>query len=220
MCLRYTLKKIDRVALPAGLNDTLPAADADWTPHYNVALTSLMPVITQQGSTQLARLSFGLTLPARTPAQRPLILGNARAETLLSKSSFREATLYRRCLVLADGFYEWEKQGAARLPHYFSLKTGQGFFFAGLWSPASEQGPAAFCLVTTTPNSLLQPIHDRMPVILGPNSGPAWLGDAPLDPNQLNRLCRPLPSEMMHSHRVDSKMNNSRYQAPDCVTPL
>jgi putative SOS response-associated peptidase YedK len=147
-------------------------------------------------------------------------LGNARAETLLAKPSFRAATLTRRCLVPADGFYEWEKQGAARLPHYFTLQSGEPFFFAGLWEPASELGPAAFALVTTTPNELLRPIHDRMPVMLGPNSGPAWLGDRPLVPSLLTRLCRPLPAALMTSHRVDPKMNNSRYEAPDCVAPF
>ena len=120
----------------------------------------------------------------------------------------------------ADGFYEWEKQGPARLPHYITLKSVATFFFAGLWQPESALGPAAFCLVTTTPNELLQPIHDRMPVMLGPNSGPAWLGDQPLEPALLARLCRPLPAALMTSHRVDAKMNNSRYEAPDCVAPV
>jgi len=145
---------------------------------------------------------------------------NARAETLLDKPSFRDAARHRRCLVPADGFYEWEKQGRVRLPHYFTLKGGEPFFFAGLWEPARDDAPAAFCIVTTTPNDLLQHIHDRMPVILGPNSGPVWLGDEPLDPAQLARLCRPLPAEMMTGHRVDPRVNNVRYDAPDCIAPI
>ena len=110
--------------------------------------------------------------------------------------------------------------GNARLPHYFTLQDRRPFFFAGLWEPERDDTPAAFCIVTTTANALLQPIHDRMPVILGPNSGPAWLGDEPLDPAQLARLCRPLPAEMMTGHRVDPRVNNVRYEAPDCITPI
>ncbi|MEI6106319.1 MAG: SOS response-associated peptidase [Opitutae bacterium] len=220
MCLRYSLRKLALVAFQEALSDRAAVLAAEWTPRYNATLSVRMPVITQQAGPALELMSFGLVAPARPPAQRPLLLGNARAETLLAKPSFRTATLTRRCLVLADGFYEWEKQGAARLPHYFTLQSGKPFFFAGLWEPASELGPAAFALVTTTPNELLRPIHDRMPVMLGPNSGPAWLGDSPLEPSLLTRLCRPLPAALMTRHRVDPKMNNSRYEAPDCVAPL
>ena len=220
MCLRYSLRKLALAAFQEALTDRAVIIEAEWTPRYNAALTTRMPVITQQAAPSLELMSFGLIVPARAPAERPLILGNARAETLLAKPSFRSAALTRRCLVPADGFYEWEKQGATRLPHYFTLKSGEPFFFAGLWEPASELGPAAFCLVTTTPNELLRPIHDRMPVMLGPNSGPIWLGDQPLGPALLTRLCRPLPAARLTGHRVDPKMNNSRYEAPDCVAAL
>ncbi|MSU47438.1 MAG: SOS response-associated peptidase [Lacunisphaera sp.] len=217
MCLRYSLTRHPTLA---DYYEVVADAADGWSPRYNVALTSRMPVITQRTRCTLEALSFGLVRPARRPAERPLILGNARAETLLAKPSFREAALHCRCLVPADGFYEWQKSGAARLPHYFALKTGQPFFFAGLWEPAQDDMPAAFCIVTTSPNALLQPIHDRMPVILGPNSGPAWLGDQPLDPAQLARLCQPLPAERMTGHRVDSRVNNVRYEAPDCLAPV
>jgi putative SOS response-associated peptidase YedK len=149
-----------------------------------------------------------------------MILGNARAETLLMKPAFRDAAQHRRGLVPADGFYEWEKAGRARLPHYFYLKERQPFFFAGIWQPESDVTPAAFAIITTAPNALVQPIHDRMPVILGPNSGRAWLGNQPLPPDRLSQLCRPLPAEMMTSHRVDPRMNSSRHESPDCVAPL
>ena len=142
------------------------------------------------------------------------------AETLLSKPALRDAALHHRCLVPADGFFEWEKQGTARLPHYFYLLEHRPFFFAGIWQSASDDIPAGFSIVTTQPNPLLQSIHDRMPVILGPNSGQAWLGNQPLAPGQLERLCRPLPADKMSSHRVDPKMNHARHQAPDCIAAL
>ena len=219
MCLRYSLKHL---AIAAFYEALAEAAEAfgDWSPHYNVALTSRMPVIVQHAKPKLEAMNFGFVRPARTPAGCPLTLGNARAETLLAKPSFRDAAQHRRCLVPADGFYEWEKAGPTRLPHYFALKDGQPFFFAGLWEPAHGDTPAAFCIVTTTPNALLQSIHDRMPVILGPNSGPAWLGDQPLDPAQLTRLCRPLPAGRMTGHRVDPRVNNARYEAPDCIVAV
>jgi putative SOS response-associated peptidase YedK len=220
MCLRYSLQKLALAAFQEALAGSVATIESNWAPRFNVALTSRMPVVTSRPQPTLELMSFGFTVPARPPADRPLLLGNARAETLLAKPSFRSAALTRRCLVPADGFYEWEKQGTARLPHYFTLKSGEPFFFAGLWEPESALGPAAFCLVTTTPNELLRPIHDRMPVMLGPNSGPAWLGDTPLEPSLLTRLCRPLPATLMTSHRVDPKMNNSRYEAADCVAPL
>jgi putative SOS response-associated peptidase YedK len=218
MCLRYSLLQL----APAGFREALAGAAAAraWTPRYNVALTQRMPVITARGRPRLEIMGFGLTLPARTPAEKPLVVANARAETLLGKPAFRDAAQHRRCLVPADGFYEWEKQGRARLPHYFALREHQPFFFAGIWQPETEATPAAFAIVTTTPNALLAPIHDRMPVILGPNSGPAWLGDEPLASARLARLCRPLPPETMTGHRVDPRVNRASYEAPDCIAPV
>ena len=220
MCQRYSLK--DLATAVAIFYEQLAEAAEDWTPRYNVALTQKMPVITRRaGRTKLETMSFGFVPPPRTAGERPLVLGNARAETLLAKPTFQEATQYRRCLVPADGFYEWEKQGETRLPHYFTLQDRSPFFFAGLWQPAREdEKPGAFCLVTTAPNPLLATIHDRMPVMLGPNSGPAWLGDEPLAPARVAQLCRPLPADRMTSHRVDPRMNSVRYEAADCTTPI
>ena len=162
-------------------------------------------------------MQFGFNLPARIAGEKTKLLSNARAETALDKPTFHDATRQRRCLVPADGFYEWEKVGTSRLPHYFTLKSGAPFFFAGLWTPAHANRPAAFCIVTTAANALLQPIYHRIPVILGPNSGPIWLGNQPIDRSLFARLCRPLPAEMMTGHRVDPKVNNVRYEAPDCI---
>lgn len=222
MCCRYTLKDIQAVvALCEKLGVGIDLDAEDLAPRYNAALTQALPVVTRSGDRALlAKMTFGLTLPGRTPGERPTLLANARAETLLSKPAFRDAALHRRCLVPADGFYEWAKAGTARLPHYFYLKEHQPFFFAGVWQPETEAAPAAFAIVTTAPNALLRPIHDRMPVMLGPNSGPAWLTDQPLDPARLARLCRPLPAGMMAGHRVDPRMNRAGYEAPDCIASL
>ncbi|MFZ5495848.1 MAG: SOS response-associated peptidase [Verrucomicrobiota bacterium] len=217
MCCRYSLKDL-ATALAAFSEQLAEAADAGWTPRYNVAPTQRMPVVIRRhGRTALETMRFGLLPPARRPGEKPALLPNARAETLLDRSTFREAAGWRRGLVPADGFYEWEQRGPARRPHYFTLKDRRPFFFAGLWEPAVGDAPASFCIVTTTPNSVLSPLHDRMPVMLGPNSAPAWLGDRPLPPAQLARLCRPLRADLMTSHRVDPRVNSVHYEAPDCV---
>lgn len=219
MCCRYSLKKLAEIAafyeqLAEGLQD-------DWTPHYNAAPSRRMPVIVRRrGRNELDALHFGLVPPPRASGQKPALLPNARAETLLDRPAFREAAQHRRCLVPADGFYEWEKHGGQRLPHYFQLKDRRTFFFAGLWQPTRNGAPPAFCIVTTAANPVLAPIHDRMPVILGPNSGPAWLGDEPLPPARLAQFCRPLRADLMTSHRVDPRVNNARYEAPDCAEPV
>jgi putative SOS response-associated peptidase YedK len=220
MCCRYSLT--DLAAAVAAFHDLLAeAADADWSPRYNVALTQRMPVITRRaGRPKLETMRFGALTPARTPTEKPILLANARAETLAVKPAFREAALFRRCLVPADGFYEWEKSGTTRLPHYFTLKGKRPFFFGGLWEAARDDEPGSFCIVTTAPNPLLAGIHDRMPVMLGPNSGPAWLGDEPLPAARLAQLCRPLSADLMTRHRVDPRMNNVRYEAADAMAPV
>ena len=218
MCYRYSFASEQAlVSLCRALGVNVPP----FFPRYNVGLTQRMPVVVRQNEQAgIAEQSFGITLPGRTSGERPMILGNARAETLLAKPTFRDAAQHRRCLVPADGFYEWGKTGRARLPYYFYLKEHRPFFFAGLWQPETAASPAAFAIVTTEPNALLRPIHDRMPVVLGPNSGPAWLGELPLEPARLQQLSRPLPAEMMAGHRVHPRMNSARYEAPDCVTPV
>ena len=184
-------------------------------------MTQLMPVVTKRGGRpQLDRLRFGVLAPARIPGERPLLLANARAETLTTKPAFREAARTRRCLVPADGFYEWEKAGTTRLPHYFTLMERRPFFFGGIYEPARGHEPGSFCIVTTSPNPLLAAIHDRMPVLLGPNSGPAWLGDEPLPDARLAQLCRPLPADLMTSHRVDQRMNSVRYESANAMAPV
>jgi len=221
MCCRYTLSDLKAIAAlveAAGLGVDVDLDGA--APRHNVALTQRVPVITKRAKPKIEAMSFGLLLPARPPAKKPMLLPNARAETLLGKTSFLDAAQHRRCLVPANGFYEWEKQGATRLPHYFTLPASPAFFLAGLWEPETATSPAAFAIVTTAPNALLGAIHDRMPVILGPNSGPAWLGDAPLPPARLAQLCRPFAAERMTGHRVDPRVNNVRYEAPDCIAPI
>src|SRR5688572_14935121 len=114
MCCRYSLTKLAEIA--AFYEQLAELAGADWKPRYNVALTQAMPVITRRhGRPALETMRFGLVPPPRTAGEKPLLLANARAETLLDRPAFREAAHHRRCLVPTDGFFEWEKQGCTRL---------------------------------------------------------------------------------------------------------
>jgi len=219
MCTRYTLMNLQALgefceALGVALDP------ARFRPRFNVAPTQRLPAIVSAGAPALAELAFGITLPPRPPEKRGLLLANARAETFRQKPAFRDAVAHRRCLVPADGFYEFAPAGAARRPHHFYLRDHRPFFFAGLWQPESAETPAGFVIVTTEPNDLIRPVHDRMPVMLDAASGRAWLGGAPLAPEELTRLCRPYPAAEMAGHRVDARVNHVRYDAPDCVAPL
>jgi putative SOS response-associated peptidase YedK len=219
MCTRYTLT---RKQVLAEICATLGVAfDPEQFPaRFNVAPTQQVPVIVDDGGRQVVPMAFGFSLPPRPMEKRGLMMVTARSESILEKPTFRDAAANRRCLVPADGFFEWEKAGAARLPHYLRLTGCRPFCFAGLWQPAESWRPAGFVIVTTQPNDLLKSFHDRMPVILGPNTAPAWIGREPLPPATVARLCRPLPAEMMERHRVDPRVNNVRYENPDAIEPL
>jgi putative SOS response-associated peptidase YedK len=183
---------------------------------YNAAPTELLPVIYQRDGTLHAEMmSWGVK-----PGPDGPFVTNARDDSLLVKRMFKESAQKRRCVILADGFYEWQTIGRAKVPHYFFLKGHEPFTFAGLYEPpATPEGPSRCMVVTTTPNSMLEAFHDRMPVILAPEMRKAWLGDQPLTPENLSLFCRPYPVELMQEHRTDSKMSNARYKAADALDP-
>lgn len=220
MCTRYSLHNLE--ALQRALQKFGLKVPRELRAIYNATLTTRLPAITKRkGTIALEPLAFGTLLPPKAPDGKPLLLANARAETLLARGAFKDAAQHRRCLVPADGFYEWEKQGAARLPHYFQRRDGQPFFFAGLWRPETAIAPPAFVIVTTQPNALLAPIHDRMPVMLDDDDrANEWLGDEPLPPGRLDTLCEPFPAAEMQSHRVHPRMNSARHESPDCIAPF
>jgi putative SOS response-associated peptidase YedK len=147
---------------------------------------------------------------------------NARAETVAEKPAYRAAFRRRRCLVLADGFYEWQRLDGKKRPYFIHLRSDRPFAFAGLWE--HWQGPAeetlqSCALVTTEANDLMRPIHDRMPVILPEDDYARWL-DPSLDaPESLLPLLRPYPSEAMDAYRVSTYVNSPTHDAPLCVQP-
>jgi putative SOS response-associated peptidase YedK len=149
---------------------------------------------------------------------------NARGETLAEKPSFRGVYKYKRCLVLADGFYEWKTQPGTKvkIPHFIHMKDRQPFAFAGLWdewnSPDGSQIRSC-TIVTTEPNELMASIHNRMPVILPPDAYAQWLDTAPQPPDSLAALIKPYPAGEMAAHPVSTLVNNPKNDFAECVVP-
>jgi putative SOS response-associated peptidase YedK len=170
----------------------------------------------------LAVMRWGLLPPwVDSPKTAPM-LNNARSEDVAEKPTFRGIIKNKRCLIPADGFYEWEKIGKAKQPHYFGLKDFAPFMFAGLWqSWKGEPGVIeSCCILTTHANELVGKIHDRMPVILSPVDYAVWLDPQQQDPAALTYLYEPFPAADMESYPVDPKVNNARNQGPELVEPI
>ncbi len=191
-------------------------------PRYNIAPTQPIAVVGIQPKTArrgLAILTWGLVPRTSLGGERGFI--NARSETAWEKASFREAFLRRRCLIPATGFYEWQKLDARRRqPWVIRLASGRVFGLAGLWEPAPAAGGSPTCtILTTEPNDLARPIHDRMPVILDPADYARWLDPGVTVPAEVRPLLRPFPADAMTAYPVTSAVNNPAFDDPACLTP-
>lgn len=225
MCGRFTLRSIDRLRAkfanlewPEGSN--LPV----FTPRYNIAPSQeVLTVVESRQTRSVEVMTWGL-IPSWSSEPTGII--NARAETLETKPSFSESFKRRRCLIPADGFYEWRKNGKFKQPHYFQMIDEAPFAFAGLWdewrdpalrSTPGRRAPVVSCaIVTTSPNELLSTIHDRMPVILPAEDYELWLSeDARVD--DLTQLLVPYPADAMKSFPVSDKVNQSKVDDPQLV---
>jgi putative SOS response-associated peptidase YedK len=221
MCGRFTLS-VD----PADLKDVFPdfSFPAQTSSRFNIAPTQPVLVLPNDGTNKADFFVWGL-IPSW--AKDPTIgnrLINARAETLAEKPSFRSAYKYHRCLVFADGFFEWQSQAGSKskIPYLIRLKSGKPFAFAGLWehwqsSDGSEVKSAS--IITTTPNELMEPIHDRMPVILPSNAYAQWLDPLPHFPVDLKSLLVPYPAEEMQAFPVSTLVNSPANDRPEVVLP-
>ena len=172
--------------------------------------------------TRIGPLRWGL-IPswAKDPAIGNRLI-NARAETVAEKPSFRSAFAKRRCLVVADGFYEWRKTGKGKVPVYITLRSKRPFGFAGLyehWKAPDGKEIRTCTIITTDSNELVRPIHDRMPVILPKAVEDRWLDPGEHDRGRLQALLQPYPSEEMDAYDVTTVVNNTRHDAPDCIAP-
>jgi putative SOS response-associated peptidase YedK len=178
-----------------------------------------MPVVAEQaGVTAIEPMVWGLIPPysQKGPAK---LLPNAKVETVRQSPAFRQAFLERRCLVPANGFYEWRTEAGHKQPYFFELSNGEGFAFAGIWKPSAPQMPPTFSILTTVPNELVGTIHDRMPVILTGTDLPRWLGSGPIAAKTLERAARPYPASEMACRPVNRRVNSTRNDGPDCLSP-
>ena len=205
---------------PAEAAAALFEFDASFTtePRYNIAPTQLVPVVrhTQTGGREFTMLRWGLVpFWARDPSIGNRMI-NARAETLAEKPAYRSAYQKRRCLILADGFYEWRKERAGKTPYFISLANGQPFAFAGLWEAWTDRSTGeslqTTAIVTTAANEFLKDLHDRMPVVLQPDTATLWLSG---DPDVLDAVTANPPQ--FQAWPVDRKVNNAGTEGPELV---
>lgn len=220
MCGRFTLSlDPDQLQMAFNLSEPPPA---DLAPRYNIAPSQAVAVIANGTSRKLEFFKWGL-IPSW--AKDPKIgnrLINARAETLAEKPSFRAALKKRRCLILADGFYEWKKEGKTKTPMYLRLKEGEPFAFAGLWetwkSPDDELIKSC-TIITTEPNALVKKIHDRMPVILPAKAYDLWLSPDELPAEKTLPLLKPFAATQMKAVSVSPLVNNPAFDSRECIIP-
>src|SRR5512136_1485017 len=193
-------------------------------PSYNVAPTQTVAVVVQrEGVNTLEKMRWGL-IPAwaKDPAIGSRMI-NARAETVGEKPSFKRPLKDRRCLVVADGFYEWQKTGQAKIPMFIRLKSGQPFGFAGLydvWTSPEGEAVASCTIITTSANDLMQPIHDRMPVILPSSQQSTWLDPAIQTAADVLPLLAPYSAADMEAYPVSRLVNSPENNSPDLVRPV
>lgn len=197
----------------------------DIAPRYNIAPSQPVAVVIQneKGERFLEAHRWGLVpFWAKDPEIGHRLI-NARAETLAEKPSFKYSFSRRRCLIPANGFYEWRKENNRRIPMYIRRRDGGLFAFAGLWDEwqSPDGSPLRTCtLITTQPNALIASIHNRMPVILKPEHEDVWLDTSLREPAQLQALLQPYPAEELEAVEVSSRVNNPRNDDPLCIQPV
>lgn len=222
MCGRFTqaqIAELDREVFKLLSVPPLP-------PRYNIAPSQDAAAVRESAKTGkrlLGPLRWGL-IPywAKDPSIGNRMI-NARAESLAEKPAFKAAFQHRRCLIPADGFYEWQRTGSRKRPHLIRRANGGIFAFAGLWerwSDAAHEPIETFTIITTRPNTLLEPIHDRMPVILPEASYDAWLDPGNQDVDTLRTLLQPYPASEMEAYPVSTYVNSPHNEGPECVRKI
>lgn len=218
MCGRYVLK-----SSPADIAEFFDLDEyAGFGPRFNIPPGTDIPVVRQspQGQRVLHLLRWGLVPNGSKDARLGARLNNARAESVAVKPSFRQAYSKRRCLIPADGFYEWRGEGSAKTPFFISQSNGAPLAMAGLWeSWIAPDGTIlrTACVVTTQANALLLPIHERMPVLIAPEAWQRWLS-APAE--QVRDLLAPYPAEQLQAWPVSKRVNAARDDDEGLLAPL
>ena len=222
MCGRFTLRTPPQAL--ASLFDLPEAPPLE--PRYNIAPSQPVLAVRRHprtGQREFTFLNWGLIPSWAKDVKIGYRLINARSETVADKPAFRAAYRRRRCIVPADGFYEWQKRAGHKQPYFIHRKDDQPFGMAGLWE--RWEGPdgsviESCTLLTTEPNELLRPLHNRMPVILSPEEYETWLDVQNASPLVLQALLRPCPASLLEALPVSRYVNNPRQEGPACIEPL
>lgn len=219
MCGRYSLICTDDL----GNRFRIYLSTLGCRSRFNVAPSQTMPVVVQHEHTEMVMMEWGLVPHwAKDPkrSHRPI---NARAETLAEKPMFRGLLKHNRCLIPASGFYEWRQDGSRKQPYYLHLKDVPLFAFAGLYEIWHDAGGAAFptyTIITTEANELVNPIHNRMPVILKPEDEVRWLALEPPASDEIQALLTPYSAEAMDAHPISSRVNSPSEDDEQLILPL
>lgn len=225
MCGRFRLAQKKEI-LEAAFDAEGALHDLDWTPRYNVAPGQDIIAVLQDGTEAVRRmplLRWGLIPSWMNESLPGFKMINARSETVLAKESFRGLLRSRRCLIPADGFYEWKGAGKEKLPFCFTLANESVFALAGLWE--RSKGPQgqiveSCTILTTTPNELTRDIHDRMPVILPREAYGMWLNPSFTNLAELQLLLTPYPAEDMRRYRVSQRVNQVKNDDSECAAKI
>ena len=215
MCGRYTLTTPVEALADLFLVDQRP----NLRPRYNIAPTDDVPIVRldREGRRELLSVRWGLVPFWAKDLKIGARMINARAETVATQGAFKEAFQRRRCLVAADGFFEWLKRDDRRLPYWYAMADGEPFAFAGLWERwrgPDKETVRSCTIITTDANQLVGEVHDRMPVILDPADYGTWLMEPAAD------LLRPFPAARMRAKAVSSRVNSVRNDDEGCLAPV
>jgi len=217
MCGRFEIHSaIELIAKIFGIHEW----DIEYLPSYNIAPSQDILLVVNDGKRRLVKSRWGFVPSWSKELSAGYKMINARAESVADKPSFRQAFQNQRCLVVADGFYEWKKEGTTKRPFYIRLKSGKPLGFAGLYnvwkSPEGEQ-ICTSTIITTDANELLHPLHDRMPVITPPDAYDIWLDPMIHDKALLQAVLKPYASDALDTYEVTPKVNSPKNNSPENI---
>lgn len=222
MCGRYTVHtSLQVIADLFEVDDGQP-----WTPRYNVAPSQEVPVVRlgSERKRELVMMRWGLVPYWSEDPKIGYKVINARSETLVEKPAFREAYKSRRCLIVADGFYEWKKIGATKQPYWIHLKDEKPFAFAGLWEQWKAKDASreitSCTILTTQANAFVAELHDRMPVILPKEAYASWIDPSVRNENELTKWLKPYDAALMDARPISQLVNSPNNDDERCIAPV
>jgi putative SOS response-associated peptidase YedK len=223
MCGRYRLSRRKKLIEEYFAS---VSGEEDWGPRFNIAPTQPVPVIRQNPKEPVRELSlvrWGLIPSWAKDSSVAAMMINARSETASTKPAFRDALKLRRCLIPADGYYEWSRMGKTKQPYCFEVNEGELFAFAGIWDHLRDttgKVEETCSILTTTPNAVTSAVHDRMPVILDPDDYDLWLDSGMRDVGAASELLKPYDARLMRCYPISTRINHVANDDEECSAPV